>query len=635
MTEITFCGIPEGNAGEVRRSLDKLKELGLTSVQTYIHWHKVEPSPGAFDWSFYDQTVDLLGEYDLKWVPFLIAGPWYVTPAWVREEPETVFCRCLEHGRDSKIISLHSPNLSGHVQRLLKSCSDRYLNRGVLESVLLGVNGDYGEAIYSVLGNWPGKYHGHLGYWCGEEPARLSFRRYLEAKYRDLDLLNQQWQTRYDNFFEINPVLRADVPSPRAWLDQMAWYRGEMLAWSRFWLQTAKECFPGVEVYLCTGGDGTPQHGSDLSAQCRLAAELGAGIRITNEGSDYVTNFLITRLVGAASRHYGCYFGYEPASWVDERGVAARIYNAAASGARQLFEYVSNFLEGGSPKREAWDVFLRYRDMLTEEKPEVDVAVFLPLDDFALREVGTSGYFRNFAKELRGFTDYDLIDKGMVSDGALSRYRFLFIVGVQYLEAATVASICQWVGQGGVLFSNVPAVDSAGGGCAWNELLGLTAESDRICAVNRLCLTHPELTPRLAAGPELLGLEGYTQLAGTVTPLAGMRDMPEAHAIWVNRWGRGLVYAATIKVDFDPEESDSYAWFSAGAHFWALVQDVLAESKQLNPAALPPATLENGTGVYATAFADRMLLLNFSPEPAARGTVIVPGYGLAGGRCSG
>ena len=30
-----------------------------------------------------------------------------------------------------------------------------------------------------------------------------------------------------------------------------------------------------------------------------------------------------------------------------------RIYNAAASGARQLFEYVSNFLEGDSPKCEA------------------------------------------------------------------------------------------------------------------------------------------------------------------------------------------------------------------------------------------------------------------------------------------
>jgi len=62
-----------------------------------------------------------------------------------------------------------------------------------------------------------------------------------------------------------------------------------------------------------------------------------------------------------------------------------RIYNAAAaSGARQLFEYVSNFLEGGSPKREVWDTFLRYQDLLTTEQPEVDVAVFLPLDDFTL-----------------------------------------------------------------------------------------------------------------------------------------------------------------------------------------------------------------------------------------------------------
>lgn len=626
--EVTFCGLPEEDQAQLRMYLERLRELGGTSVQTYIYWNKIERESGVFDWSHYDRIVDLLEEYGLKWVPFLIAGPWYVTPEWVRREPETVFCRCLEHGRDSKIISIHSPNLPGHVRRLLEACAARYSSRGIIESVLIGVTGDYGEAIHSVLGNWPGQYHGHLGYWCGEEPARAAFRRDLEQIYGGIDRLNAAWRTCYAGFEQVQPALRAASPSARAWLDQIAWYRREITEWARFWLRTARECFPETEIYLCTGGDGTPQHGSDLAEQCKLAAECGAGIRITNEGSDYTTNFLITRLVAAASRHYGCFFGFEPASSVDWRGVAARIYNAAASGARQLFEYAGNLLDGGKPKTEAWEQFLRHRDLLRESRPEVDVAVLLPLEDFALREVGTTGYFRSFAKRLRGFVDYDLVDAGMIADGALARYRFLFAVGVGRLSTGMISSIRAWVENGGVLVTNALAVDGDGDAPAWRELLGFTPETDRICAVDRLDLTKPDLTPRLLGRPELLGLEGYTGLARTVTPLAAMRDLPAAQALWVNRVGGGAVYVSTIKVDFDPEESDSYAWFSAGAHFWAFVLDVLAGAHLLVPAAVPPATLEDNTGVYTTAFANRLLHLNFTPDSQVRGPAEIPGYGI-------
>lgn len=46
----------------------------------------------------------------------------------------------------------------------------------VLESVQPGICGDYGEAIFPVLGNWPGDYHTHQGFWCGGEDAAASFR---------------------------------------------------------------------------------------------------------------------------------------------------------------------------------------------------------------------------------------------------------------------------------------------------------------------------------------------------------------------------------------------------------------------------------------------------------------------------
>jgi len=48
---------------------------------------------------------------------------------------------------------------------------------------------------------------------------------------------------------------------------------------------TAREFFPNTKIYLCTGGDGHPTHGSDFTHQARIAAKHRAGIRITNEGS--------------------------------------------------------------------------------------------------------------------------------------------------------------------------------------------------------------------------------------------------------------------------------------------------------------------------------------------------------------
>jgi len=44
--------------------------------------------------------------------------------------------------------------------------------------------------------------------------------------------------------------------------------------------------------------------------------------------------------VASATRFYGTYCGFEPASEVSPNGVVARAYNATASGARALHYYI-------------------------------------------------------------------------------------------------------------------------------------------------------------------------------------------------------------------------------------------------------------------------------------------------------
>lgn len=68
-----------------------------------------------------------------------------------------------------------------------------------------------------------------------------------------------------------------------------------MTDWSRFWAQSAREVLPQPPIYLVTGGSGTPQLGADSTAQAKAVAPYGVGLRITNEGNDYATNFALTR----------------------------------------------------------------------------------------------------------------------------------------------------------------------------------------------------------------------------------------------------------------------------------------------------------------------------------------------------
>ncbi len=239
------------------------KQMGVTSIQTYIYWNAIENEPGVVDWTKYDADVALFKKQGLKWVPFLIVGPWYVTPEFVRQDKDVVMFRCLEHSRDSAIPSIWSPRLREYVRGFLKKFSDHYSPMGIFESINLGISGDYGEAIYPAIGNWPTKYHSHPGFWCGDDLAAADFRRAMSELYQgDIGSLNRAWKSHYHSFEEVAPFLPQDAPSRRARLEFLGWYRDSMTRYAEFWLSTARELFPD-------DGD-LPLHRRRYGARARL-----------------------------------------------------------------------------------------------------------------------------------------------------------------------------------------------------------------------------------------------------------------------------------------------------------------------------------------------------------------------------
>jgi len=463
---------------------DAFKALGVTSVESYVDWAGVEPEEGRWDWSKWDHQVAILNKTaGLKWVPFLIAGPAYATPLWFQRGPNSHYLRCLEHGKESKIQSIFNPDFRPWVSRFLQAFAERYGNSGVIESVLIGVTGVYGESIYPANkrpGDWTtrltGEYHSHHGWWAGDSDAGAAFRKAMQNKYHSLTTLNLAWGTHYNTFTEVMTVMPEKAINDRMRDDFVEWYQQAMTDWAVFWVAETRKAFPQTEIYLCTGGDGNPQLGADFTAQAKAIAPFGAGIRITNEGSDYTTNFSLTREAATATRHYGTFCGFEPAGAVTVAGLAARIYNAAASGVRQLHFYTDNVL--GSPER--LQNFRANTKWLMPRQPSVDVAYYLSRETWALAP-DAIGRTYQLSRRLRELVDHDYVTRQSVTDGALQHYRVLILAESPVLEPRVAAAIEHWVEAGGVLI----AVDPNTGtrlydNTVWQtRLFGMEKETDK------------------------------------------------------------------------------------------------------------------------------------------------------------
>jgi hypothetical protein len=234
---------------------------------------------------------------------------------------------------------------------------------------------------------------------------------------------------------------------------------GTMTNWADFWLKTARRCFPDLPLYLVTGGDGAPRLGADFTAQARLAAHYRAGIRITNLSDDYLSSFVVTRLMSSACRFYAADYSTEEAAINSEAGVVMRIFDAAASGAVGIYfkrliglgydQYTRTFVPAGRPASAAvqFGENLRY---LQRRRPVIDLAVFYPAGAIKIKPARQQALF-HFWMRLRTALDFDLINERMISDGVLAAYRF-FILDDNFLESDAVChTLRHWIQAGGIL----------------------------------------------------------------------------------------------------------------------------------------------------------------------------------------
>ncbi|MBP5274307.1 MAG: beta-galactosidase [Abditibacteriota bacterium] len=438
------------------------RKLGVTSVENYLTWRSVEnEGKDKWDWSLWDKNLDIIKKSGLKWSPAIMHSPAYTIPDWYAESDEFVPNTCLEHNTAGKTISLWTPGFDKWTERFIKAFAERYGDSGMIESLIPGIQGDFGEAIYTVNGNdviynlIGGPYHNHIGYWCNDPYALADFQAFAKEKYGDTEKLNKTWSTDFAGFEdvrfpfyseeEINAYygrMQTDPSCRRYYLDFVYWYRNSMTKWADWWLGMLRKYFPDTPIYLCTGGHTDPRLGANFAEECRVAAKNKAGVRITNENSDYVDNFVHTRQVSSAGKYYGAYYGYEPAGPEDEVGIVARIYNSTASGCDHLHDYQGNVTQ--TEERIAQQQ--KHIGYLFSGEAVVPIALWYPNTDSDIRNNGAN-IFMEYIKPIRAYFDFDYLDDSMPE--ALDEYKVLVITGCSVIETEHAKKIAEFARRGG------------------------------------------------------------------------------------------------------------------------------------------------------------------------------------------
>ena len=495
-------------------TIEKLPDYGISSLQSYVTWAEIEKHPGHIDFSSYDPLVEKILKHGLKWVPFLITGPHYATPPWFQKTRFSTYAKCLEHNRECRIQSIWNPHLPAAVHRFVKKFSNHYNDENLFESIALGISGNWGESLFPATGGFIGGFHTHPGFWCADEHAVKTYRRYLVEKYETIGNLNQAWKTAIVNFEEvrlpdiklsvmqnliyrlrsklpnrlrpplahlktafkhhlqyrfIDEMLERKLASKRTkldsginqWLDFIDWYQESMTGWAEIWIRIARSCFPKNDLYLVTGGNGNPVLGADFAAQTKMASKYGAGIRVTNQNDDYHQSFVLSRLVASACRNYGGYFTTEEA-WINRpHGVLMRIFDGITSGARGAYfkGLVSHYPTGdsqrdtrlGTPTR-GIQYINKYKCIIKPSKPLIDTVILYPNRTFTF-DPKLLGSFLDSCSRLRDRFDFDFIDELMVDDGLLVNYRYVIILHSCMLRYQTLSKLMKFVISGGILVS--------------------------------------------------------------------------------------------------------------------------------------------------------------------------------------
>lgn len=193
-----------------RDDLERMKAAGIEVVRiAEFAWSKVELHEGEFDFSFFDEFLDLASELDMK---VIFCTPTATPPIWLTEKyPEVLNAKpdgtLYRHG-SRRHYNYNSPKYIEKTAIIVEKIAEHYAKRPCIIGWQL--DNEFNCELWEFY----------------SESDTLAFREYLKKKYGTLDEFNKAWGTMFwnqiytdwDEIYVPRPTAFNNT-NPHQWLD--------------------------------------------------------------------------------------------------------------------------------------------------------------------------------------------------------------------------------------------------------------------------------------------------------------------------------------------------------------------------------------------------------------------------------
>ncbi|WP_166847152.1 beta-galactosidase [Isoptericola sp. BMS4] len=220
-----------------REDVDLMRQAGVNLVSLGIFsWGLLEKAEGVYDWAWFDEIVDLLGENGIS---IDLATPTAAPPSWLlARHPEfpPVDHDMTRHWPGARLGWCPSNrDFRSHALRIVRAVAERYGSRE--------------HVVMWHVSNELGGGNGH----CYCDVSAAAFRNWLKSRYGSVDKLNEAWGTafwghHYGTFDHILPPRGNDAKNPSLMLDFDRFSSDELLEHYRAERAVLKEVTPDLPV---------------------------------------------------------------------------------------------------------------------------------------------------------------------------------------------------------------------------------------------------------------------------------------------------------------------------------------------------------------------------------------------------
>ena len=423
--------------------ISEMKKYDIDIIETRAVWAEIEKEEGVLDFSAVRERVEKIKKAGIGVGIF----PWFQhPPAWKKDGTRL---KCLEHGKESTIISLWDPQLLEIYDRLYGALAAEFKND--LDFLYVGVYGDFGEVFYphGVTHYIFSPPHGHPGLFCGDELARKSWREYLERKYKTAEKLGGAWGEDIGSLDD-DLMKFSEKDNIEKRLDIARWYTGSLMNFTEEVCRIVRKYFPNVRAALPIGQRREPlEFGQIKSLAAKIAGKYNMAVRWTSVGdfgADFAKSNICSRRLSSAAKFYNAGYGVEASLYLSKETAAPVIFEMLSNNTEIMHNDPGNIMRAG----EVYNKFRKYDECY---EFVCDTAVYYPLSaelcirpdmeklkriskghssyDELDRDRGEASDVINMVKfyddmaSFRACADYEICDEIMISDGFLENVKKL------------------------------------------------------------------------------------------------------------------------------------------------------------------------------------------------------------------